>query len=226
MNVAFHFALPPGPLRVGLVEAEGVVVSPSRPEYIAEICQDIRRMTDLEYHLPDSVQKGVRSLLKAYGFHPSGRNRPASEFLIKDLQMRGEFRAINNVVDINNHLSLVSHLPMSVLDLERTGRHLCLRVGMEGESYLFNREGQELALKKLLVVAGAEQDSPPFGSPVKDSQASKVFETTRNVIGVVYTSKNITPVEELEGLLMRFADLLQREASATTTAIQVLDSPT
>jgi DNA/RNA-binding domain of Phe-tRNA-synthetase-like protein len=207
-----------------LVEAGSVTIGPSRPEYLAEIRQDTRLMTDADFHLPDPLQKGIRSLLKAYGFHPSGRNRPASEFLVKDMQLRGDFNPINNVVDINNHLSLLTHLPISILDLDKTGRHICIRVGMEGESYVFNREGHELSLKNLLVIAGAEQEFPPFGSPVKDSQATKILPETKNLVAIVYTSKNITLTEELEMLLEKFAQLLKREAGAGEVSWAILDS--
>jgi DNA/RNA-binding domain of Phe-tRNA-synthetase-like protein len=225
MKTSLHFSLPPGPLRVGLVEASGVTVKPSSPAYVKRIEEEVKPLLQPDWIYPDHLQKGIRSLLKAYGFHPSGRNRPASEFLVKDLQARGRFNAINNAVDINNHLSLQSHLPISILDLDKTGDQLCIRVGLDEEHYVFNREGQDLALKKLLVTARAVGDFQAVGSPVKDSQETKISEATGRLVGIVYTSATITSEEELGALLRRFADLLRSEAGATATDWTVLDSP-
>jgi len=225
MNTQIVFVLPPGPLQVGVIEADGVRVVPSRPEYVARIDQEIAPILAPGWVYPDSLQKGIRSLLKAYGFHPSGRNRPASEFLVKDLLARGAFNPISNVVDINNHLSLLSHLPISILDRDKAGDRLSLRVGVEPEQYVFNREGHALTLRDLLVVARDEGKREAMGSPVKDSQATKVFEDTSRVTGIVYSSYPLVPTEALAELLQRFGQLLKSEAAATRVEWQVLDAP-
>lgn len=225
MKTTLLFSLPPSQLRVGLIEADGLQVGPSPAEYLREIAVEIKPLLQPGWVYPDHLQKGIRSLLKSFGFHPSGRNRPASEFLVKDLQARGSFHAINNVVDINNHLSLVSHLPISIIDLDRAGDRLCLRLGGEHEAYVFNREGQLLALKHLLVIARAEGDHAAVGSPVKDSQATKITETTRRAFGVIYTAATITPEGELAALLQRFAELLKGRAGAATAVWKIVDGP-
>lgn len=225
MKTRISFSLPPGPLRLGVIEADGVLVGPTSPQYLRRIQEDIRPILADGFVYPDHMQKGIRSLLKAYGFHPSGRNRPASEFLAKDLQGRGGFKSISNIVDINNHLSLLSHLPISILDREKTGDHLCLRAGTETETYIFNQEGQDLNLKNLLIVARGEGDLAPFGSPVKDSQATKVFQATHNIIGFIYASPSTATTEELQKWLKLFADLLRNEGKASEVVWEILEAP-
>jgi DNA/RNA-binding domain of Phe-tRNA-synthetase-like protein len=225
MDTNFHLSLPPGRLRVGLIEAHDLTVAPSPPEYLQAIATDVQPVLAPEFAFPDHLQKGIRSLLKSYGFHPSGRNRPASEYLVKDLQGRGSFFAINNVVDINNHISLLSHLPISVFDLDLTGTSLCARLGMDGEKYVFNKEGHELALRDLVVTARTTGDQQAVGSPIKDSHATKIQAATRRALGVIYTATTLTPADELERWLSRFADLLRRYAGAQTCEWAVLDAP-
>lgn len=224
MQTQVTLSLPPSHLRLGLVEAFNLSVKPSSENYLARIAKETGHLLKEDFVYPDQLQKGIRGLLKNFGFHPSGRNRPASEFLFKDLQNRHEFNAINNVVDINNHLSLKYHLPISVLDLDKTGANLCLRVGLENEEYIFNREGQILSLKKLLLVARQGDDRSPLGSPVKDSQATKIFAETKNVIVFVYTSANITSHEQLQQMLDEFGRLLKEEAEAERIETQIIDS--
>ncbi|MFZ2956575.1 MAG: phenylalanine--tRNA ligase beta subunit-related protein [Candidatus Ozemobacteraceae bacterium] len=222
-NIAFY--LSPGPLQIGLIEADGVCVLPSRAAYVQKISEEIAHILQPGWVYPDSLQKGIRSLLKAYGFHPSGRNRPASEFLVKDLQGRGSFNSINNVVDINNHVSLISHLPISIFDRQKTGNQLMIRVGMEGEQYIFNREGHELSLRDLLIVARGDGDKAALGSPVKDSQATKVFEGTSSLVGIIYSSTTLLVPNALAGILGRFADLLKTEAMAKHVEWSIIDAP-
>ncbi|KAF1081334.1 MAG: hypothetical protein GQF41_2140 [Candidatus Rifleibacterium amylolyticum] len=224
MKTSLVISLPPSSLRAGLIEARGVTVKPSSPEYRERINSDIRRFLSPDCIYPDHMQKGIRSLLKTFGFHPSGRSRPASEFLFKDLQNRGGFNFINNVVDINNHLSLITHLPVSTFDLDKSGYELCLRVGFDDESYVFNREGQILSLKKLLVVARHGGDNAAIGSPVKDSQATKVFEETTDIAVIVYSSGNITSEEDMQRLLERYMLLLKKETGAESLESAILNA--
>lgn len=217
--------MPPGPLRIGLIEADNVQIKPSRREYLAKTEIEIRHLLAPDFIYPDHLQKGIRSVLKSYGFHPSGRNRPASEFLVKDLQARGCFNPINNAVDINNHLSLLSHLPISILDRAKTGDHLCIRTGTDQEKYIFNKEGHELTLKNLLIIASGEHQNTPFGSPVKDSQSTKIFQETKSLVGIIYTSANVSPYDDLKTLLGRFAELLAAETQAENIDWTIYDAP-
>ncbi|MDD3145873.1 MAG: phenylalanine--tRNA ligase beta subunit-related protein [Candidatus Riflebacteria bacterium] len=224
MKTSLVFSLPPCSLRIGLLEARNVVVRPSTANYQELINREVEPLLSPDFIYPDQKQKGIRSLLKTFGYHPSGRSRPASEFLFKDLQNRHGFNFINNAVDINNHLSLKSFLPISVIDLDKSGYDLCMRIGFDDESYQFNREGHELSLKKLLVIARQGGDGKAFGSPVKDSQATKVFSETKNLAFFVYTSSNITDGDELHGLLNQMAKFLQTETEASDIASVVVDA--
>ncbi len=224
MKTSLVFSLPPCTLRVGLLEAFNVKIKPATEKYRSQILQETQPFLAPDFIYPDDMQKGVSSLLKTFGFHPSGRSRPASEFLFKDLQNRGGFNFINNAVDINNHISLMTHLPISVIDLDKSGMDLCLRVGFDDEAYVFNREGHELSLKKLLVIARQGGDRAAIGSPVKDSQATKVFAETKNLAFFIYTSNTLTSEDELHGILNLTGKLLQSETEASDIASQVLDA--
>lgn len=224
MKTQLVFSLQPSPLRIGLIEALNVKIKDSSSAYTSRIFNDIRPLLSPDYQFPDHIQKGIRSLLKTTGFHPSGRSRPASEFLFKDLQNRGGFNFINNVVDINNHISLTRHLPISVFDLDKSGTDLAIRVGLDDESYIFNREGQILSLKKLMVVARHGGDRAAIGSPVKDSQATKVFSETQNIAVIIYTSANITSTGELETIMQEFSRLLSQETGSEEIAYKILDA--
>lgn len=219
MKTSIKIMTPPSNLMVGIVEAFGIEVAESKEEYKEEINDLVKPLLEPDFIYPDKMQKGVRSLLRGFGFHPSGRSRPASEFLFKDLTNRGCFNFINNIVDINNHMSLKTNLPISVFDLDKSGYDLCIRIGEDDESYVFNQQGQSISLKKLLIVAKTGQEA--IGSPVKDSQATKVFEEAKDIVFVVYTSSTLTSNDEMEEILQRMADLLKNQANAKEVKTQI-----
>ncbi len=132
--------------------------------------------------IPGPVKTAVRALLRFGGYKPSGRGRPASESLLKALA-EDRYRQIHPVVDVLNRLSLESGLPISVLDADAVGPRWSFRLGGPGESYVFNPSGQELNLQGLMVLANP---TGAVGSPVKDSQRTKVHSQTARFLIVVW----------------------------------------
>jgi DNA/RNA-binding domain of Phe-tRNA-synthetase-like protein len=142
--------------------------------------------------IPEEAKKAIRSLLRFGGYKPSGRGRPASESLVKALN-DGRFPTIHPLVDFFNGLSVQSGLPISVLDADLVQGDWSFRVGDAGESYVFNPSGQELKVEGLLLLA--DRDGP-IGSPVKDSQRTKVKVDTGRFLVVVWGAKGLP--QELE----------------------------
>src|SRR5262249_41662323 len=65
----------------------------------------------------DAVRGVVRQLLRHGGFKPTGRSKPASEYLVRAVG-EGKLASINAAVDACNVASLHSGLPISVVDLD------------------------------------------------------------------------------------------------------------
>src|SRR5262245_46129516 len=77
-------------------------------------------------HSDDTVREAARQLLRHGGFRPTGRSKPASEYLLRAAG-EGKLASINLAVDVANIVSLHSGLPISVVD--RAAVKLPLRVG-------------------------------------------------------------------------------------------------
>ena len=174
---------------------------------------------------PPPVKEAIRHMLRRGGFRPAGRNKPASEYLAQAAH-EGRFPRINNLVDINNLLSLESGLPISLLDLAAVGSSAEIRYGREGEKYVFNAAGQEIELAGLVCVCGwpGGEGSPsiPLGNPVKDSMAGKIKDHTIGVIGVVYGSTAVLDAAAMARLLAEFTQLLKQYAGANEIESRVL----
>ncbi len=135
----------------------------------------------------DAVRESVRALLRHGGFKPTGRSKPASEYLIKAVR-EGLLSSINLAVDSCNVVSLHSGLPISVVDSDRLqGEPAALRVGIApaGASYVFNTAGQSIDLGGLLCLFDAEG---PCANAVKDAQRTKTSPATTGVHVLIWGS--------------------------------------
>jgi DNA/RNA-binding domain of Phe-tRNA-synthetase-like protein len=192
----------------GIVVARGISVQPSPQKQQEELLKLVNQRKN-EAFPPDSLKLAVRNLLRAGGFKPSGRNKPASEYLAQAAK-EDRFPVINNLVDINNYVSLHSGLPISLLDLDSTSEHLLFRCGTPGENYVFNDGGQDIDLQGLICACRADSESGrPLGNPVKDSMEGKIKTSTTSVIGVVYAPASAVSKEAMEELLSMFAGMLK-----------------
>src|SRR5690606_14985949 len=64
----------------------------------------------------EGLRAAVRDMLRHGGYKPTGRGKPASEYLAQAAE-RGALSSINLAVDAGNLISLHSGLPISVVDL-------------------------------------------------------------------------------------------------------------
>jgi len=161
----------------------------------------------------EDVKLAVRDLLRVGGFKPSGRSKPACEYLIKALEKGwlSPDNSINPAVDICNAVSLHSGLPISVVDTERTVGALHIDICPMGTNYVFNPSGQLIDIGGLLSLF--DQEGPCAG-PVKDSQRTKTHDGTRQTLTIIWGTQT------LPGRTQRTLDWyreLLRDCNATTT---------
>ncbi|MCX6091485.1 MAG: hypothetical protein NTX23_01255, partial [Candidatus Bipolaricaulota bacterium] len=136
-----------------VVWADGIV-PPATSLRLELLEESLARAGRGEALVSEIVRGQVRSMLRHGNYKPTGRGKPASEFLLQ-AALRGEFPRVNGPVDANNAISLVSGLPGSIFDADLTGPRLFLRYGRTGESYVFNPSGQSIDLEDLVVVCCA-----------------------------------------------------------------------
>jgi DNA/RNA-binding domain of Phe-tRNA-synthetase-like protein len=133
-------------------------------------------------HSDDNVRETVRALLRHGGFKPTGRSKPASEYLLKAVR-DGLLATINLAVDVCNIVSLHSGLPISVVDLDRAREPLRVGVAPAGASYVFNASGQTIDLVGLLCLFDADG---PCANAVKDAQRTKTTAETQRTLSLIW----------------------------------------
>lgn len=190
-------------------------IGPS-PEALASELRELAERRSKEVFPEAGLKEAVRAMLRAGGFKPAGRQKPASEYLAQAAR-EGRFPSINGPVDCNNLLSLETGLPISLLDADALGGQVELRVCGEGESYVFNASGQEMDLSGLLCACGA--DGLPAGNPVKDSMRAKLKDSTTRLAGFVYAPLGPYSQGSLRSVGERFAALLREHCGSADAAV-------
>jgi DNA/RNA-binding domain of Phe-tRNA-synthetase-like protein len=133
----------------------------------------------------DAVRRAVRDLLRHGGYKPTGRGKPASEYLLGAVA-ETPLPEINVAVDTCNAVSLHSGLPISVVDLDRSRGPHRIGIATEGSKYVFNASGQEIDLAGLLCLFDADG---PCANGVKDAQRTKTSSATRRTLSVVWGTR-------------------------------------
>src|SRR5207302_554949 len=133
-------------------------------------------------HSDDSIRESVRQLLRQAGFKPTGRSKPASEYLLRAVG-EGRLGSINVAVDVCNIVSLHSGLPISVVDLDRAQPPFRVGIAPAGTSYVFNASEQVIDVGGLLCLFDADG---PCANAVKDAQRTKTGAHTRRTLSLVW----------------------------------------
>jgi DNA/RNA-binding domain of Phe-tRNA-synthetase-like protein len=160
----------------------------------------------------DAVREHVRALLRHGGFKPTGRSKPASEYLLRAVR-EGQLTPINLAVDACNAVSLHSGLPISVVDLDRARGPFRVGVAPAGSSYVFNASGQTIDLGGLLCLFDAEG---PCANAVKDAQRTKTGPQTRQTLSLIWG--NTALAGRAAATEAWYRRLLEEQGAVTETA--------
>jgi len=155
------------------------------------------------------VAAGARRLFKSAGIDPS-RYRPSGEALVRRILKGQGLYHINCVVDINNICSIESLFPLGAYDRERIIGDVTIRLGASDEVY--RGIGKEINIAGKLVSADSEG---AFGSPIADSDRTKISEDTKEVLVLLYAPES-TDDSDIRNTLNRFAELADAHAGAQT----------
>jgi DNA/RNA-binding domain of Phe-tRNA-synthetase-like protein len=162
----------------------------------------------------EAVRAAVRDLLRQGGYKPTGRGKPASEYLVRAAG-EGGLGSINVAVDACNAASLHSGFPISVVDLDRARPPFRIAIAPGGATYVFNASGQEIDLAGLLCLFDA---SGPCANAVRDAQRTKTHAGTRRTLSVVW---GCAGWEDRLAATERWYRALLAEAGATGEPVQV-----
>lgn len=197
-------------LRLGALLFAGVTARPAPAELGALLAATAAHSASA---LPVAAISGLpgvagwRRVLKALGTDPT-RYRVSSERLLRRAVKGEGLPSVNAPVDVVNAWSVATGLPAGLYDADRLdGQVLTLGAGRPGERYL-TLAGNELETAGKPVLRDA---TGPCGSPLTDSERTRVDAATRRCLLVAYAPPGYDP-EELERHLDLAADWMGRFA--------------
>ncbi|MBU6386153.1 MAG: phenylalanine--tRNA ligase beta subunit-related protein [Planctomycetota bacterium] len=200
-------------LNVAVFELEGLSHARATPELDAWIDQQCElAIAEKSTAQWEARREAIRRLLRKGGYKPSGRSKPAQEYLARCLD-ESKFPRVHPAVDCLNAISVRFGVPISMLDRQEFVDRMQIRLGKPAERYVFNSAGQELELENLIVVCGGSSEEKPLGSPVKDSMAGKIDATVCAIVCILYA-----PSETIsQNLLDQWASLLRQSIQRFAT---------
>ena len=154
---------------------------PSSAELLARLSLEV----EAPLARSEEVRAQVRDLFRHGGYKPTGRGKPASEYLVKAVGA-GKLGPINLAVDACNVVSLHSGLPISVVDLERVEGDLRVGLAPAEAEYVFNASGQTIKLGGLLCLFDG---AGPCANGVKDSQRTKTHPGSSRTLSLVWGTR-------------------------------------
>jgi DNA/RNA-binding domain of Phe-tRNA-synthetase-like protein len=158
----------------------------------------------------DEVRQQLRTVLRHGGYKPTGRGKPASEYLIR-AAAEGRLATINAAVDVCNAVSLHSGLPVSLVDRARTEPPLRIAVVADDVRYVFNAAGQEIRVQGLVCLCDR---LGPCANGVKDSERCKTRDDTRRTLSVVWGARALG--EHTDRTVAWYCSLCERLGARTT----------
>lgn len=204
---------------LGILRAK-VCVKPSNPVLLEKLDQTAQARLNEFNGQPASTDPQIwatRKAYKAFGKDPA-RYRPAAEALTRRvLQGKGLYH-VNNVVDVNNLISVKSGLSIGTYTYETINGTITFRRANAGESYQGIGRG-DLNLEGLPVFS---DDLGPFGCPTSDSERTMVKEGEHEILMVLIC---FDPTLDLSAWLDETQTLLKDHCGAHDVQKDIVRTP-
>ena len=156
--------------------------------------------------LPET--RGIKELRDAYkklGKSPS-RYRGSAEALFRRLLKGKDLYRVNNIVDINNYVSIKSKHSVGSYNTDSLKFPVEFRIGRVNEEYKGIGKGT-INISSLPVFSDLDG---PYGSPTSDSEKAMITDTANNIMMVVISFSGEVGLNEYldfaENLLVTYAE--------------------
>ena len=200
---------------LGLLQCK-VEVYADPEEFLALLNGKIAELSEVELSQANKRDKiqSTRKAYKALGKEPN-RYRSSAEAMCRRIAKERGLYYINNVVDINNYLSIKSGYSMGTYDLAHTKGAITWMRAPEGTAY--RGIGKDVLNIEFLPVMFDEEG--PFGNPTSDNDRTMITDETKDLLLVYYAFDGDA---DLPGLLEEAKELLEKYAGGENFELKIL----
>lgn len=177
-------------------------------------CEDVKCRYELGNLEAIEAINHIKKVYRKLGTDPT-RYKISSEALLKRVvKDKGLFK-VNNVVEINNIISLISGYPVCAYDLEKINGHIKLSIGKAGEKYEGIGRG-EIKVENIPVLY---DETGGFGSTTSDSTRTMITDQTKRIIFsiVSFSGKN-----NIEDFINKSVELLETYCHARILDVKII----
>lgn len=195
------------PLTLGIIQGS-VSVKKSTSEFLEQLNTyvDYVENTYTMETYKNTTLEASRKLYRKLGKDPS-RYRISSDSLMRRLIKHKGMYYVNNVVDINNLISLKTLWSIGAYDFDKISGPISYSVGRAEDLY----EGIGRGILNIDKMPVLRDQIGPFGSATSDSIRTMVTEDTKTLLMVIHGigqgDKMDTTIDEMVGYLKKYADL-------------------
>ena len=203
-------------MTLGCIQAHVDVESSSDSLWkeINDYCEVLKKEMHIEELASLPRIKEGREIYKKLGKAPS-KYRLSSEALIRRiLQGKGVYK-INNIVDINNLISLKSKFPAGSYNIENLHNPISLMIGKKDEQYKGIGKDR-INIENLPVLTDSVGS---FGSPTSDSERAMITSNTSEILMIIYSFSGSTDIDEY---LKYGKEILEKYANGKDIKIKII----
>lgn len=213
IDESIHSCCPTATL--GLLQCQ-VSVYPDDTVFLEKFNQKISELSEVELSQANKRPfiQSTRQAYKALGKEPN-RYRNSAEAMCRRIAKERGLYYINNVVDINNYLSISSGYAMGTYDLANVKGAITWKRAPEGTAY----QGIGKDVLNISFLPALFDEEGPFGNPTSDNTRAMITEQTKEILLVYYTFNG---GEDLEDWLSLAQELLQEHANGTNFETTIL----
>ncbi|WMI80496.1 B3/B4 domain-containing protein [Anaerotignum sp. MB30-C6] len=183
-----------------------VVVKEDDAAFLELLNAKIAELAEVELSQANKREKiqFTRKAYKALG-KDANRYRCSSEAMCRRIAKERGLYYINNVVDINNYLSIKTGYSMGTYDLDQVQGDIRWARAPEGTAY----QGIGKDVLNIEFLPALFDELGPFGNPTSDNTRAMITESTKEILMVYYVFDGeealMGLLEEAESLLKEFA---------------------
>ena len=182
---------------------------------IQKASDEVEKLTAIEDISKHPVLQDGRRAYKAFGKDPA-RYRISSDALLRRIVKGKGIYFVNNIVDINNLISIKSAFPICAFDKSDIHPPFVFRIGGKDEEYEGIGRGR-LNIEGLPVFS---DEKGSFGSPTSDSERVKIKESTTELwMNIVSFSGKA----ELEKWMLELRAFLEEYAFAEDVYTEIIE---
>lgn len=145
--------------------------------------------------------RSTRNAYKALGKSPS-EYRNACEAMLRRIIKGNGLYYINNIIDVNNLMSVTTGYSIGSYDVELLSEPIELKRALDGEKY----QGIGKDTVNIEHLPTLHDKKGPFGNPTSDSRRAMIQSGSRTIMSVIYSFDGETDLQEV---LDRYCDLLR-----------------